>query len=297
MKLSRSTLAVTVGLSVYAAFAPYKLAFAETPRFDEHGATFVTPDEQVKLELGGRLHTDFGAGGARSVIGEFPDPAGVRRFRIEPTLTFDRDWIAAFQFEPTNATTPVANALVTYRGMRSFLVTVGNFKEPFSLEQLISNNDITFMERSLADVFAPARNTGAAVGTYGERWTLSAGAFGGNINDGVQNGGVAGTARATFAPIIEEGRVLHLGIAGGYRALDRRPDLAFATTPESFLFSTSLVDTGAIDGARAVRRLGLEAAYADGPFRVQGEYVRTAVERERGGTLGFEGGYVYAAGP
>jgi phosphate-selective porin OprO and OprP len=59
---------------------------------------------------------------------------------------------------------------------------------------MISNNDITFMERSLADAFAPERSTGLAFGAHGERWTLSGGVFGGNINETVDRGGLAGTA-------------------------------------------------------------------------------------------------------
>jgi phosphate-selective porin OprO and OprP len=90
--------------------------------------------------------------------------------------------------------------------------------------------------------------------------------------------------------------VLHLGASGSYRDLNRRgPDLSFSTTPESFLFRSALVDTDDIAGARSVRRLGLEAAWASGPFRVQGEFISAAVERDRGGVLSFRGGYLYAA--
>ncbi len=36
----------------------------------------------------------------------------------------------------------------------------------------------------------------------------------------VEKGGTAGTVRATFAPILRNDQVLHLGIAGSYRAID-----------------------------------------------------------------------------
>ena len=52
------------------------------------------------------------------------------------------------------------------------------------------------------------------------------------------------------------------------------------------------------DWARSagVRRIGLEAAYRDGPFLVQAEYIRTEVERFGGArTVGFQGGYVQAS--
>jgi phosphate-selective porin OprO/OprP len=276
---------------------------AEEPsaRIDDKGLTLRSPRDAVVFELGGRIHTDGGSGGSRQLSGEFPQPADIRRAWVEPTLTVREDLILALQYDASSAETPINNLLASYKGVKvpglPFLVlTGGNFKEPFSLEQMTSNNDITFMERSLADAFAPERNTGLAIGAHGERWSLSGGVFGGNINETVDRGGLAGTARATFAPILDEGRVLHLGVAGSYRDLDRRgPDLSFSTTPESFLFRTTLVDTDDIAGGRSVRRLGLEAAWASGPLRVQGEFISAAVERERGGVLSFRGGYVYAA--
>src|SRR5215475_14960109 len=45
-----------------------------------------------------------------------------------------------------------------YKGFGAFTLTGGNFKEPFSLDWLTSNNDTMFMERSLAQIFvAPGR--------------------------------------------------------------------------------------------------------------------------------------------
>lgn len=44
-------------------------------------------------------------------------------------------------------------------------IRVGHFFEPFSLERVTQNRNNTFMERSLVDTFAPARNMG--VMTYG----------------------------------------------------------------------------------------------------------------------------------
>ena len=298
--LATATVALTLLAVRLSGPAP---AHAQEPSaaIDEKGLTLRAPGDAVVFELGGRLHADGGSGGSRALSGEFPLPADIRRAWVEPTLTVREDLIFALQYDAASATRPINNLLVSYKGptvpgLPSLVLTGGNFKEPFSLEQMTSNNDITFMERSLADAFAPERNTGFAVGAHGKRWTLAAGVFGGNINETVDRGGLAGTARATLAPVLDEGRVLHLGVAGSLRNLDRRgPDLSFSTTPESFLFRSELVDTDTIEGARSVRRLGLEAAFASGPFRVQGEFIATAVERERGGELSFRGGYVYAA--
>jgi phosphate-selective porin OprO and OprP len=264
--------------------------------FDEHGLTLRSPDDSVNFHLGGRLHMDLGSGGSSGVTSEF-DTAGIRRIWIEPKLTINKDLIFNLQYDPSSQTAPIDNLLLSYKGFGAFTLTGGNFKEPFSLDWLTSNNDIMFMERSLAQTFvAPGRFTGFAIGTHGENWTVSGGVFGGNINETVERGGIAGMIRATYAPILTSNEVLHFGVAGSYRSLDRRaPEVSFDTTPESFLFRTSLVDTGTIDEARAIGRLGFEFAWANGPFRMQAEYIATQVERAAGRDVTFQGGYMQAA--
>ncbi len=293
-----------IGCAILAGMCTAPLASAKDAKpaasLDEKGLTLRSPGDEVTFELGGRFHTNLGSGGSRDLTNEFPDAARIRRFWIEPTIKLGPDLTFNLQYDPSSRLEAVNNLLLSWKA-GPFTLTGGNFKEPLSLEQMMSNNDITFVERSLADAFAPSRNTGAAIGVHGERWTLAAGVFGGNVNSSVDRGGLAGTARATFAPILTESAVLHLGIAGSRRVLDRRgPDLSFDTQPESFLFRPSLVETDAIDGARAINRLGLEAALAAGPFRIQGEWIETRVERAGGlgspGTdLRFRGGYVYGA--
>jgi phosphate-selective porin OprO/OprP len=58
------------------------------------------------------------------------------------------------------------------------IVRVGHFREPFSLEELISTRSITFMERSLPNALVPARNVGAMALNHNEQETATW-AFGG----------------------------------------------------------------------------------------------------------------------
>ena len=264
--------------------------------FDEHGLTVRSPGGRVNFHLGGRLHFDAGTGGTSAPVEDFPTNFAIRRLWFEPKLTIDNKLIFNFQWDVSSESTPVANLLLSYKGFAPFTVTGGNFREPFMLDELTSNNDTMFMERSLVDAFAhesAGRNTGVAVGTHGQNWTLSGGVFGGNINESVGGQGIAGTARVTYAPILTPDQVLHFGMSGSYRSLDDDDTGAsFSSRPESFLFDARLVDTGDIDGARAISRLGLEFAWANGPYRMQAEYVATDVDRDRRPETFFQGGYL-----
>lgn len=265
---------------------------------DERGITVKSADDAVKFRIGGRLHLDPAFGGTSPRIADgFGSNIEVRRARIETYLTINNAIELAFQYDVNTDRTPIQDAAIGYRGIDGLIISFGNFKEPFSLQQLISDNNITFVERALPDALVPARNTGFAFAGYGERWTLTGGVFGGNINTGVELGGIAGTVRATYAPVLSETEVLHLGIAGSFRSYDQNDrSVSFSLKPEAFVFQTSLIDTGSIRNAADLARLGVEAAYQNGPFRLQGEYIRAEVGRD--GLLpgaSFEGGYVEGA--
>ena len=271
----------------------------ETLTIDEKGITLTFPEEIAKLRIGGKLQLDFGASGIRQpgFPEPFPENVAVRRAWIESYLTLAKTYAFAFQYDFADPLRPINDAAAAYNGFERTLLTVGNMKEPFSLDQLISDNATLFTERSLADAFAPARNVGFAAGRHGEDWTLTASVFGGNANTGVSDEGVAATARATYAPIRSDDRVVHLGLAGSVRDLPRDGrGLSLSSRSEAFLFQREFVDTGDIRDASGIGRIGLEAAWREGPFLVQAEYIRTTVERFGAASPAqFQGGYVQAS--
>lgn len=283
---------------------PYLPAFVQeeagigTGMLDTKGITVKSAADEVTFHIGGRLHYDAGAAGLDPAL---KSPAlrtngEIRRGWFEPSLSFSNGVTLGFQYDFATTTRPINDAALGYKGLEPFNVVFGNFKEPFSLNQLESNNTTLFTERSLLDTFAPGRDFGLLFGTHGERWTLAGGAFGGNVNTGLADNGVAGTARFTYAPILTKDQILHFGVAGSYRASDRNgTPQSFSARPEDNLFATALVSTGTLRGADAVARFGLEAAYELNPFRLEGEYVLTTVSG--GGTRdrSFQAGYVEAS--
>jgi phosphate-selective porin OprO/OprP len=135
------------------------------------------------------------------------------------------------------------------------------------------------MERSLTDALVERRNLGvvSARPLVRRRGTGSIGVFREMNNDLDTGDGMSVTGRVTVLPLYEgEGRrLLHLGGALSYRE-PGDDTLRFLSRPESNIGDV-LVDTGFFAAKREVRG-GLEAAYLDGPFSIQGEAMLAAVD-------------------
>jgi len=170
---------------------------------------------------------------------------------------------------------------------------LGQFKTPVGWEDgNISSDATTFLERTLPE---QAVNEGRRVGLewlYGglPKWLFQAAAFGRHdLNNDAAGNTVA--ARAVYTPILEKGRVLHLGLSASREWRDDRTARVRAR-PEVALTPVRLVDTGTLQGVDHVDRLGLEAAWIDGPLLLQGEYLALQAMRPYASDYRTEGGYV-----
>ena len=177
-------------------------------------------------------------------------------------------------------------------------IKMGDFKEPFSLEELTSSNYITFLERALPNAFAPSRNTGVMLHRVAsdEKTTAAIGLFRNTNNYGEDSGDDGGynvTGRITALPIYEDDgkSLLHIGAAYSHR----NPDDSYSVSaePEAHLANT-FVNTGSISGDR-MELLGLEAAWVDGPLSLQSEYITADAGRFTGSDVRFDGYYVQAS--
>ena len=266
---------------------------------DTKGISASTDDKSVQFRIGGRYQYDFSTVGVnRRISNILPTDNDSRRAFFESYVTFSSGVGLAFQYDFANATQPIQDAVISYQEPKTNVIySIGNFKEPFSLNQLMSDNVSTFTERSLMDSLVPARNFGGAIGAFGDKWTVVGGVFGGNANLGIADNGVAGTARATYAPILEKNQLLHFGVAGSYRSLDTSGPTtpSFSSRPENFL-ERALVSTGSLRNADSVERVNAEALYQLGSYRIQGEYTFANVTGTNGQPdRSFQGGYVEGA--
>ncbi|UXI67270.1 OprO/OprP family phosphate-selective porin [Tahibacter amnicola] len=173
---------------------------------------------------------------------------------------------------------------------------LGQFKHAVGFEEgAIGSGATTFIERSLP---IQALNPGRRIGldwTYEKipGWLLNAGVLsGGDLNG--DNDGTGWVGRAVFNPVKSENRVVHLGISGSIE--ERDDEIArVRARPEANLTPVRLVDTGSLAGADQIKRVGLEAAWAQGPVSLQAEYLTYDASRRTARDFTADGAYVYAS--
>ncbi|MEX0899740.1 MAG: porin [Gammaproteobacteria bacterium] len=224
---------------------------------------------------------------------DYPTGTEVRAARIgvtgavAPTLSYKLE----ADFAGDRAT--IKDAYLQFAGWERATVTVGNLKPAFSLENLIGLPKATFLERASPNVFAFSETLGAAIATGGDGWSLGATLFGetpGTVVDG--NEGIGLAARTTFAPVRDDSNLIHFGVSGFYKRLGDQA-LRVRQRPEARIFSTRLVDTGALD-ADANASFGVEFAAVQGPLSLQAEYIQSRVDLTAG-DASFDGAYVFAS--
>lgn len=265
--------------------------------FGSKGLTFSTAGDELELEFGGRLHLDTVA--FDNDVTVFQDKSDIRRLRVDVSgRLFDGDWRFKVDGDVGGISSGLKNVWVSYRGLEGFEFKGGNYIAPFSMEDMMSSNTMSAMERSLAQALAPGFLVGGSAKAFGDNWTVTAGYFFNPISfDPLQNtdSGESVVARATFAPVRSRHRVIHLGAAVERRSLDAGVNNRVRTLPEAGLAKSRLADTRLISGVESYVNIGAEAGVMYGPFTLTGQYI---VRKNNAPLLNdpdFNGGYVQAA--
>lgn len=180
---------------------------------------------------------------------------------------------------------------------------VGSFTPAMSLEASGSSRDSTFMEWGTPiQALAPRISAGVQVGqpVFGNRATWTVGQFGQSagtdVGDATRNF-YRIIARGTWLPIDEapagnsgSERLLHLGMDLNYLR-SGAADIRYRSRPEAYA-APFLTDTGFI-AAENMESFGLEAAWVNGPWSIQSEYLHNFVSDTVDGN--FYGCYVYGS--
>ena len=264
------------------------------------GLNVSSADGRYEVEIGGRLHLDSVWHDYDSRLGSSPvSGTQVRRGRLELDGRFDDNWAWASEMDFAQDQVEVKDFKIGYVTEGGAEFYAGHQKQPYSLSLEMSSNDIPFVERSV-DNYMVSEFTDRAIGVrgemQGEHWFLAAGVFGDSMESGVVAGeeGWGVSARYVWAPIIEEDRVLHLGLRGTQRTIDDASPLFRIRDKTSDFSDLNIVNTGILPDVERVSMLGPEFAASFGPLFVFGEYTRASIERAAFSTLDFDAWHVAA---
>ncbi len=252
--------------------------------------------DHLSLQMGGELMIDTAF--YNEDKNELGDGTEIRRARLKAEGDIF-DWTYELGVEFAGGDADIKDAYLGYEGWSSTSFKIGQYKEPFSLEELTSSKYITFMERALPIAFAPGRNIGIGAHRYWDTLTVAGGLFGESFdsdvdNEGNEGWGVAG--RLTYSPIHKKTRAVHFGAASEYRKTNDDDETKYETKPESNVTDVEYANTGKIEDVDSTTKYGLEAAGVWGPFSGQSEYVFTDVSRHSGAKdLSLDGWYAYGS--
>ena len=266
----------------------------EAPRLTvgSDGFGFSSADGSFGIELRGLLQVDsrtfFDDGGVGN------DGFLLRRVRpiLQGTVWRDFDFLFVPEFGGSGDP-QIVDAYLNYRYQPPLQLQIGKFKSPIGLEQLQSDRDNFFNERSLVTGLVPNRDLGAML--HGEVWD---GFF--NYAAGIFNG--VGDARSSTSSDFDDnksgqGRVffhpfknldaaalqgLGIGLSGSYQDLEDAgavglPSTTGGTLPGYFTegqqqFFAYNPTNGVVEADGEHWRLSPQAYYHYGPFGFLAEY-------------------------
>jgi phosphate-selective porin OprO/OprP len=228
----------------------------------------------------------------------------LRRARLAIKSQLWGDWYGEIDMDFAEEAAAVKDAYISYRGLfdGNGRVRVGNFRQPFGLEEVTTSRNLTFMERSQGtEPFVVGRRMGLEVTQWMETFRWSVSAYGGDVEDWYKesNENVSFAARVNYAPIKTDDSVLMIGAAGTMQ----KPvfvdyDIKVNTRPETNVSDTKFVKAKYKDVDK-YNVFGGELAYVNKRLRVQGEYMMASYSFLEGadwdGDVSNSGGYVYAS--
>jgi phosphate-selective porin OprO/OprP len=290
------------------------------PVVKEKDGAFIleSANEANSIQLTGRMHLDYRAssldekdlGAVRSDrdLSSLGDQFDLRRARLGVKGKFAKD----FKYEivgnlPGTATVDVA--YFDWAKYDAFQIRGGKFKQPFGLEELISSNNITMMERSYLDQTVPAKKIGLQVmGSPAKGMTYALSTF--QMNDTERDlygdGELSGAGRTTFnfaESMGDKERIMHIGLAALNSTYSITPASSSQTSSDASATTRATISSfrsggrglnnvfraqvgagncntasaGCVSeyGAKVTQRaLGLEGIFASGSFKFMGEYSR-----------------------
>lgn len=244
---------------------------------------------------------------------DYNNGTAFRRARIGFEGTALKWWNYRVEVDFAGNAVNLTDAYLQYTKIPKTLLTLGQHKAPFGLESNNSDNYNVFLERGMftnafgnvgaerrigfSAAYAPRENLNFAIGLFGDNESIirSSGAPVTDTPD--ESWGVNG--RATWEPLFEPGKIVHLGLSGYYRTAlksgDTEDAVRLSDRPNVRVDNGNIADSGVIPGVESLRYAGAEAATVFGPLTAAGEVGRLWLRRPGLSNKAFTGFYGYAA--
>jgi phosphate-selective porin OprO/OprP len=277
------------------------------------GPTISEPTGQFTFKPRGVLEADVAAFFERKGGYDYNNGTGFRRARLGFEGTAFKWFNYRLEVDFAGNQVGLTDAYLQYTKIPKTVLTLGQHKAPFGLESNNSDNYNVFLERGMftnafgnagaerrigfSAAYAPKETINLAVGLFGdnESITRSSGAPVTDTPD--ESWGVNG--RATWEPVFDTGKIVHLGVSGYYRTALKSGDVEDAVRltdrPNIRVDNGNIADSGVITNTRSLRYGGVEAAGVFGPLTVAGEAGRLRLNRVGAANEHFTGFYGYAA--
>jgi phosphate-selective porin OprO/OprP len=271
--------------------------------------TIADPSGNFSFKPRGVIEADAGVFKEREGGYRYSDGTQLRRARLGFEGTALKWWNYRAEVDFAGNAVNITDLYLQYTKIPKAVLTIGQFKAPFGLESNNSDNFNTFLERGMftnafgnagaerrigvGAAYAPKENINIAGGLFGDNESISRGS---GAAPG-ESWGVNG--RATWEPLFDTGKIIHLGISGYYRSHLKSGDTADAVRlndrPDIRIDGGNIADGGVIPNVRSLQYAGAEAAGVFGPLTVAGEGGHLWVDRFGADNEHFSGYYGYAA--
>jgi phosphate-selective porin OprO/OprP len=278
------------------------------------GPTLAEPTGAFTFKPRGVIEADAAAFVERKGGYDFNNGTAFRRARIGFEGTAFKWFNYRIEADFAGNVVNLTDAYLQYTKIPKTVLTIGQHKAPFGLESNNSDNYNMFLERGMftnafgnagaerrigvSAAYAPKETINLAFGLFGDNESIGRSSVAPITNTPDESWGFNG--RATWEPIFDTGKIVHLGVSGYYRTAlksgDTEDAVRFSDRPNVRVDNGNIADSGVIPNAKSLAYAGLEAAAVFGPLTVAGEAGRVWVNRNAGfSDKHFTGFYGYAS--
>jgi len=213
-----------------------------------------------------------------SNLGPLQTEDGFRRARLGFRLKGDTNrWQVVVEHDFADRTPPDAYLELTPGEGRSF--RIGQFKQPFALEDALTDKQSAFLEASPVGAFVISRRIGAEYARWGKRGTFNAAVFGHRLDGTSDSPGAS--LRGTWLLRSGTQESAHVGLSVASES-PRSHSASYSLNAGSVLGDLRVAATGGITGVDRIDRLALEGLWVHGAWSLQGEAAKVFLRRDAG---------------